>query len=167
MNGVLLVTGGCGTLGGEVVRRAPIRGWRVRATWWERPPVVEGEWVRCDVRDRGAVAEAMRGVDAVLHTAYRSGKGEWETKRMARASWNLGVSAFTGSGGSRVTPAPPYGGCQKASRWRRRNKDGLVRTEGKTHQAVVGTSHSGWRQCEAVLCAGPAVRRGAPGLRPV
>jgi dTDP-4-dehydrorhamnose reductase len=33
--------------------------------------------MRVDVRDPGAVAEAMRGVDAVIHTAYRQASDEW------------------------------------------------------------------------------------------
>ncbi len=74
----LLVTGGCGYLGRELVRQAPRQGWRVRATWFKRPPMADAEWVRLDVRDGRAVADAMDGVDAVVHTAYRQGQGEWE-----------------------------------------------------------------------------------------
>src|SRR3954470_23057991 len=76
----LLVTGGCGYLGRELVRRAPARGWSVRATWVEQPPLQEdAEWIRADLRDRGAAKNAAAGVDAVIHTAYRQGPGEWET----------------------------------------------------------------------------------------
>jgi dTDP-4-dehydrorhamnose reductase len=87
----LLVTGGCGYLGRELVERASSRGWRVRATWFERPPRGEAEWVRADVRDVGAVRAALEGVDAVVHTAYRQGEGEWEvnvdgSEAVARAS---------------------------------------------------------------------------------
>lgn len=67
----LLVTGGCGYLGQELVRRAPAHGWSVRATWFERLPPGPGDWTRADVRDPETVGEAMRGVDAVIHTAYR------------------------------------------------------------------------------------------------
>ncbi|HEY6963237.1 MAG TPA: SDR family oxidoreductase [Gaiellaceae bacterium] len=67
----LLVTGGCGYLGQELVGRAPRRGWTVRATWFERPPARDGDWVRVDVRDAEAVRAALDGVDAVIHTAYR------------------------------------------------------------------------------------------------
>lgn len=74
----LLVTGGCGYLGREVLARAPVRGWTVRGTWFERMPPRAGDWLRVDVRDPDAVAQAMRGVDAVVHTAYRQGEGEWE-----------------------------------------------------------------------------------------
>jgi dTDP-4-dehydrorhamnose reductase len=75
----LLVTGGCGYLGRELVARAAARGLRVRATWWERPPADPGDWVRLDVRDPAAVAAAVDGVDAVVHTAYRQGADAWAT----------------------------------------------------------------------------------------
>jgi dTDP-4-dehydrorhamnose reductase len=75
----LLITGGCGYLGQELLRRAPARGWDVRATWFSRPPAGRAEWVQADVRDAGAVARAAMDVQAVIHTAYRQGEGEWET----------------------------------------------------------------------------------------
>ena len=75
----LLVTGGCGYLGREVVRQAPSRGWDVRATWFARPPQGAAEWLQADVRDAKAMAQAAMDVQAVIHTAYRQGDGEWET----------------------------------------------------------------------------------------
>jgi dTDP-4-dehydrorhamnose reductase len=44
-----------------------------------------------DVRDPAAVSEAAAGVDAIVHTAYRQGAGEWEvnvdgSESVARAS---------------------------------------------------------------------------------
>ena len=74
----LLVTGGCGYLGRELVRRAPAVGWQVRATWWQNEPEGEAEWVRADVRDPDEVRHVVQGVDAVIHTAYVQGPGEWE-----------------------------------------------------------------------------------------
>ena len=74
----LLVTGGCGYLGRELVRRAPRRGWDVRATWFEQPPQGEADWVQADLRNAEAARRAVAGVDAVIHTAYRQGEGEWE-----------------------------------------------------------------------------------------
>jgi dTDP-4-dehydrorhamnose reductase len=74
----LLVTGGCGYLGQELVRRAPARGWDVCATWFERPPRGDADWVQADLRDPEAARRAVAGVDAVIHTAYRQGEGEWE-----------------------------------------------------------------------------------------
>src|SRR4051794_22302061 len=75
----LLLTGGCGYLGQELVRRAPVRGGEVRATWFSRPPQGAAEWVHADVRDAEAMAGAAMDVQAVIHTAYRQGEGEWET----------------------------------------------------------------------------------------
>jgi dTDP-4-dehydrorhamnose reductase len=79
----LLITGGAGTLGREVVRRAPDRGWQVRATYWQRPiplgPHRNVELVRADVRDAPSMRAAARAVDAVIHTAYRQGDDEWST----------------------------------------------------------------------------------------
>ena len=71
----LLVTGGCGYLGRELVRRAPAVGWQVRATWWQNEPEGEAEWVRADVRDPDEVRHVVQGVDAVIHTAYVQGPG--------------------------------------------------------------------------------------------
>ena len=39
----LLVTGGCGYLGRELVVRAPAHGWDVRGTWFERRPPEDGD----------------------------------------------------------------------------------------------------------------------------
>jgi dTDP-4-dehydrorhamnose reductase len=87
----LLVTGGCGYLGRELVARAPARGWQVRATWFEQPPRGEAEWVRADVRDAEEVRAAVDRADAIVHTAYRQGEGEWDvnvdgSEAVARAS---------------------------------------------------------------------------------
>lgn len=74
----LMVTGGCGYLGREVVRVALEAGLDVRATWWQRPPLdLPVEWVQADVRDAEAMRRAADGMDAVVHTAYVQGGGEW------------------------------------------------------------------------------------------
>ena len=77
----LLVTGGAGTLGRILVARARSNGWGVRATWWHRRPDVPAdvELVQADVRDLDALVSAARGVDAIVHTAYRQGEDEWST----------------------------------------------------------------------------------------
>jgi dTDP-4-dehydrorhamnose reductase len=61
----LLVTGGSGYLGRELVRRAREAGWDVDAT-------------RVEVRDRDLVRRQLRAVrpDAVVHTAYRQDGAE-------------------------------------------------------------------------------------------
>jgi len=81
-----MVTGGCGYLGRELVARAAAQGWAVRATWFERPPPEGGDWVRVDVRDEAAFAEAVDGVDAVVHTAYRQGEREWDINVVGSAA---------------------------------------------------------------------------------
>jgi dTDP-4-dehydrorhamnose reductase len=73
----LLVTGGCGYLGEELVRCARAQGLEVRATWWQREPRGDADWVRADVRDLAAMRAAVDGCDAVVHTAYRQGEDEW------------------------------------------------------------------------------------------
>jgi dTDP-4-dehydrorhamnose reductase len=79
----LLVTGGTGYLGSELVRRASGHGWSLAATWLSNEPVGQDvHWLRLDVRNPVAVAEAVARVrpHAVIHTAYRQkGKGARET----------------------------------------------------------------------------------------
>lgn len=86
-----MVTGGCGYLGQELLARAPARGWVVHATWFRQPPRGEAEWVRADVRDPAAMAAAVDGVDAIVHTAYRQSDGALDvnptgSETVARAS---------------------------------------------------------------------------------
>ena len=77
----LLVTGGAGFLGSELVRRAAAAGWEVRATWFQRRPEgLPAEWLRVDVREEDALTRAVAGVDCVVHTAYRQhGPDLWST----------------------------------------------------------------------------------------
>jgi dTDP-4-dehydrorhamnose reductase len=78
----LLVTGGAGYLGAELVRRAVADGWDVTATWFAREPHADGAQLRrLDVRDAEAVARAIAEArpDAVVHTAYRQHEDAWAT----------------------------------------------------------------------------------------
>jgi dTDP-4-dehydrorhamnose reductase len=77
----ILVTGGAGYLGCELVRRGASAGWDVRATWFAcEPPDLVAEWIRLDVRDEASVRRASAGVDCVVHTAYRqAGPDLWTT----------------------------------------------------------------------------------------
>ena len=73
----LLVTGGSGHLGGEVVRRARDAGWDVVGTSFRTPGAV-----RLDVRDAAAVEALVVEVapDCVIHTAYlQDGPDAWAT----------------------------------------------------------------------------------------
>jgi dTDP-L-rhamnose 4-epimerase len=79
----LLVTGGAGFIGGQVVRAAVDAGWTVRVLDSLRPDVHGGpperipgvELVGGDVRDSAAVAAALEGVDMVSHQAAKVGLG--------------------------------------------------------------------------------------------
>ena len=73
MAGSLLVTGGSGYLGGELLRQA--RGRPLAATYHSGSPDGPGsvDWTRLDVRDEDAVAGLVERVrpEVVIHTAYR------------------------------------------------------------------------------------------------
>ena len=79
----LLVTGGAGFIGGAIVTAALDAGRSVRVLDSLRSDVHGGdpvlderaEFVRADVRDADAVAEALRGVDTVCHQAAKVGLG--------------------------------------------------------------------------------------------
>ncbi|GAA1507133.1 NAD-dependent epimerase/dehydratase family protein [Agromyces terreus] len=80
----LLVTGGAGFIGDEVVRLALERGERVRVLDSLRPEVHAGrapreprdvEFVQGDVRDAAVLDRALVGVDAVCHQAAKVGLG--------------------------------------------------------------------------------------------
>jgi len=77
--GRVLVTGGTGFLGAYIIQELITKGWRVRAirrgtaqpafipaATWEKV-----EWVNGDVLDVVGLAEAMEGMDAVVHSAAK------------------------------------------------------------------------------------------------
>jgi dTDP-4-dehydrorhamnose reductase len=73
----LLVTGGSGHLGGEVLRRAEEAGWDAVGTSFRRRGPV-----RLDVRDAAAVEALLEELvpDCVVHTAYiQNGPDAWAT----------------------------------------------------------------------------------------
>jgi len=100
--------------------RAPAHRWDVRATWFERPPPADGDWVRVDVRDEGALEDALAAVDAVVHTAYRQGAREWDVnvvgsaavarasvgRRLVHLSTDIVFSGERGSYSEQDEPAP-------------------------------------------------------------
>jgi dTDP-4-dehydrorhamnose reductase len=92
----LLVTGGSGYLGGEVVRRATSAGWTAVGTSFRSPGPV-----RLDVRDRAAVSALVSAVrpDAVIHTAYlQDGEEAWATNVDGTAN----VAWATAAAGARL-----------------------------------------------------------------
>jgi nucleoside-diphosphate-sugar epimerase len=77
----VLVTGATGFLGDYIVEQLAARGDKVRAFCRRTAPNLELPGVTValgDIRDRAAVVEACRGVDAVIHTAAVAGIwGPW------------------------------------------------------------------------------------------
>jgi dTDP-L-rhamnose 4-epimerase len=85
--GTILITGGAGFIGSHLADELCARGYRVRALDCLHPQVHEDgirpsylhpevELRYGDVRDPGAVASALKGVDAVFHLAARVGVGQ-------------------------------------------------------------------------------------------
>lgn len=88
MNQTVLITGGAGFIGSHLADEFLSAGWRVRALD-SLVPRVHGEdadrpehldrdveFVRADVRDRDALAEALERVDCVVHLAALVGVGQ-------------------------------------------------------------------------------------------
>ncbi len=93
----ILVTGGAGRLGRLVVKHLsaagyPVRGMSRRASPGEDWP--GAEWKQADLVTSAGLAEAVQGMDVVVHTA---GKGTWQvdfegTRRLLDAAREVGVS---------------------------------------------------------------------------
>jgi dTDP-L-rhamnose 4-epimerase len=79
----LLVTGGAGFIGSTIVTAALERGWKVRVFDSLRADVhgdipqidPRAEFLRGDVRDADAVAQALDGIEVVCHQAAKVGLG--------------------------------------------------------------------------------------------
>ena len=101
--GPLLVTGGTGYLGGELLRQAA--GRPLAATYLSGTPGRDAgvDWIELDVRDAAAVSALMERLrpEAVVHTAYRQ-EGEG-----ARETTVDGAARCRGRGGRRRPARPP------------------------------------------------------------
>ena len=78
MNKNLLITGGSGYLGAELVKMAQAQGWKVYATYYTRPvALTRGTAVPLDLRDSHKTAAVIRNIHprAIIHTAC-SNRGE-------------------------------------------------------------------------------------------
>jgi dTDP-4-dehydrorhamnose reductase len=129
----VLITGGSGYLGRELVRRYAATGAAVTATYATRPTDGEADWRWLDVRDRAAVDSLVREVrpDLVLHTAYR--QSDWATTadgaaHVAAAATDAGArlvhvssdAVFSGHASAydesaRPDPFTPYGAAKAAA----------------------------------------------------
>ncbi len=113
-----LVTGGSGFIGNLIARRLHARGQSVRVLdIWEDPSRPrEIEFVRCDIRDRDGVAEAMRGVDVVHHNVAlvplsKAGRDFWAVnvdgaRVAAEQACKAGVKTFIHMSSSAVFGVP-------------------------------------------------------------
>lgn len=130
---ILLVVGGSGFLGREVVRQGMAAGHRVTATHLTRSPGPEIASEPLDVRDRAAVEELITriGPNAVINTAYQS--MDWATTadgaiHVALAAKTAGArllhvssdALFSGRDGryaesARPDPVSPYGAAKAAA----------------------------------------------------
>ncbi len=99
----VLVTGGCGFIGRHITRELLAHGYRVRIldsfvdqVHGAAPePETGAELVRADVRDKAAVAEALNGVNGVVHLAAEVGVGQsmYEIARYVGAN-DLGTAVL-------------------------------------------------------------------------
>ncbi|MGW0195640.1 SDR family oxidoreductase [Nonomuraea sp. NPDC003201] len=82
----ILIVGGSGFLGAELVRQSATAGDVVAATCLTRPGTAAGaDWLPLDVRDRTAVADLIGAFspDVVINAAYR--QSDWVTTAMGAA----------------------------------------------------------------------------------
>ena len=111
--GLVTVFGGSGFIGTQVVRALARCGWRVRvaARNAKSAPVLhmagdvgQVQVVRCDITDKAAVAEAVRGADAVINLVgilFETGGRKFQTLHVEGAT-NV-AEAARAAGAKRLT----------------------------------------------------------------
>ncbi|WP_181772834.1 SDR family oxidoreductase [Amycolatopsis pittospori] len=78
----ILVTGGTGDLGRQVVRRLVAEGRPVRVmSRRPRPSDEPYEWAQCDLRTGDGLAAAVDGVSVIIHCASTLGRGDEQVTR--------------------------------------------------------------------------------------
>lgn len=88
----VLITGGAGGLGQELVPRLKQKGYAVRVASRSAEPKLAGvEWAQLDLRTGDGLARAVQGVDTIIHAASSAFKDTHEvdvlgTKRLLDAS---------------------------------------------------------------------------------
>ncbi|WP_204075198.1 SDR family oxidoreductase [Planotetraspora phitsanulokensis] len=96
----ILIVGGSGFLGNELVRQSATDGHVVAATYLTRPGTAPGvDWLPLDVGDRTAVADLIGAFspDVVVNAAYR--QADWVTTAVGAAHVAVAIS---GNGGRLV-----------------------------------------------------------------
>ncbi|MDN3029499.1 sugar nucleotide-binding protein [Streptomyces sp. S.PB5] len=130
----VLIIGGSGFLGTELVRRSTAAGWETAATYHSRPGDGSGAtWHRLDVRKGAEVEAALASIAPQAVIDVTSGGSDWEVTadgsiHVAMASARLGrrlvhVSSDAVFSGSRVhyderclpDPVTPYGAAKAAA----------------------------------------------------
>ncbi|MFE3883789.1 SDR family oxidoreductase [Streptomyces lydicus] len=124
----VLIIGGSGFLGAELVRQATAAGWETAATYCSRPGTIPGAlWHQLDLRAPGHIDEVLAAVDPRAVINATSGNSDWAVTaegsiRLAMAATKRGcrlvhVSSDAVFSGSRIhydetcspDPVTPYG----------------------------------------------------------
>ncbi|MFF6793808.1 SDR family oxidoreductase [Streptomyces filamentosus] len=131
----VLIVGGSGLLGSELVRRAVSTGRRLAATFHSRPGGHEGaDWHHLDLRDPLRLETVLDAVAPTTVINASSGEADWAVTaeggiRLARASAERGIrvvhvssdAVFSGRGRARYDesclpdPLTPYGAAKAAA----------------------------------------------------
>ncbi|GHB63124.1 dTDP-4-dehydrorhamnose reductase [Streptomyces umbrinus] len=130
----ILIIGGSGFLGTELVRRATAAGWETAATYCSRPGSATGaSWHRLDLRSPGHIDEVLAAVAPGAVINATSGGSDWEVTadgsiRVAMAAARRGcrlvhVSSDAVFSGSRIhydetclpDPVTPYGAAKASA----------------------------------------------------
>ncbi|MGW5332929.1 SDR family oxidoreductase [Streptomyces bauhiniae] len=167
----VLVVGGSGFLGSELLRQGREAGWGVAGTFQSRPGDAAGvAWHRLDVRDPGRVEAVLGAVSPQAVIDVTSGGADWRVTadgsvHVAMAAAKLGVrlvhvSSDAVFSGSRVRydetcdpdPITPYGAAKAAAETAVRllcPGAAVVRTS-----LIVGNGRSGHERVAHALVAG-------------